>query len=153
MAQSLPPTVEVGDTTGVGVVKPPVWVQRALIMTVSPSLPSISRGSQFQFACRISTLLNSFALSPLARSEPSPSVTDQRVPGDALWGEPYAVRVQAFFSGETKGNDDIGETHLTDTGLTSLYLGPDLAASGGPALFESFDPFGSPSLPAGVFVG
>jgi hypothetical protein len=46
--------------------------------------------------------------------------------GDALWGEPYAARVQALLSGETKGNDDIGETHLTDTGVTALYMGPEL---------------------------
>jgi hypothetical protein len=27
-------------------------------------------------------------------------------------------------SGETKGNDDVGDTHLTDTGMTGVYVGP-----------------------------
>ena len=44
--------------------------------------------------------------------------------GDALFGEPYTLRAQAMFSGETKGNDSIGDVHETDTGITSLYLGP-----------------------------
>ncbi|MBX3026821.1 hypothetical protein KF840_18085 [bacterium] len=47
--------------------------------------------------------------------------------GDALFGEPYAFRAQALFSGETKGNDWVGETRLNDTGITSLYLGPQFA--------------------------
>ena len=47
--------------------------------------------------------------------------------GDALFGEPYTLRGQALFSGETKGNDDVGDTHLTDTGVTALYLGPAFA--------------------------
>jgi hypothetical protein len=44
--------------------------------------------------------------------------------GDSLFGEPYTLRAQALFSGETKGNDSIGDVHETDTGITSLYLGP-----------------------------
>lgn len=44
--------------------------------------------------------------------------------GDALFNQPYTLRVQALLSGETKGLDSINETRLTDTGMTSLYLGP-----------------------------
>jgi hypothetical protein len=44
--------------------------------------------------------------------------------GDSLFGEPYTFRGQALFSGETKGNDTNGDVKETDTGITSLYLGP-----------------------------
>ncbi|MFN8644771.1 MAG: hypothetical protein U0802_25060 [Candidatus Binatia bacterium] len=47
--------------------------------------------------------------------------------GDLLFDAPYTVRGQVIFSGETKGNDSIDDVHLTDTGLTALYLGPALA--------------------------
>lgn len=44
--------------------------------------------------------------------------------GDALFGEPYTLRTQVMVSGETKGNDRVGDTHLTDTGMTAVYVGP-----------------------------
>lgn len=51
--------------------------------------------------------------------------------GDALFGEPYTVRAQVLLSGETKGNDSLGETHLNDTGITSLFLGPQFGFAWG----------------------
>lgn len=44
--------------------------------------------------------------------------------GDVLFGAPYTLRAQVLLSGETKGNDSIDGVTETDTGITSLYLGP-----------------------------
>ncbi len=79
--------------------------------------------------------------------------------GDALLGEPYTLRAQALFSGETKGNDVVGDTHRTDTGVTGLYLGPAFAFGWGthlgaeiaadlPVLHQQHRPADRPGLPA-----
>jgi hypothetical protein len=47
--------------------------------------------------------------------------------GHLVYDAPYTVRAQVVFSGETKGNDWIEGTRLTDTGFTALYLGPVFA--------------------------
>lgn len=51
-------------------------------------------------------------------------------PGAYLWadhvlyGQPWTLRAQGVFSGETKGTDSIDGMRVGDTGFTGLYLGP-----------------------------
>ncbi len=58
--------------------------------------------------------------------------------GDALWGAPYGLRVQALLNGETKGVDSVDGQRVGDTGFTGLYLGPVLGFDWGEHLGSEF---------------
>jgi len=55
--------------------------------------------------------------------------------GDNWLGRAYALGAQVLFTGETKGNDTLGDEKETDTGITALYLGPAFRFSWGTHLF------------------
>ena len=54
--------------------------------------------------------------------------------GDDWFGKAYALRLQVLLSGETKGTDTLQGEPVGDTGLTALYLGPDIGFAWGTQL-------------------
>jgi len=56
---------------------------------------------------------------------------------DTLWGDGVTLAVSAVFSGESKSNDRLRGKKLTDTGITTLYLGPFVDFTWGNALDAS----------------